>query len=51
MSCSNFMPLPLLSYDWDLKEEDIFNKPLINEEMFYTYEKYKAIISFKISTN
>jgi hypothetical protein len=45
------MPLPLLSYDWDLNEEDIFDKPLISQEMFYTFEKFKAVMSFKISSN
>jgi hypothetical protein len=50
MACSNFIPLPLLSYDWDLDEE-LFTKPLIYEEMFYSFEKFKAILSFKISHN
>jgi hypothetical protein len=45
------MPLPLMSYDWDLKEAEIYNKPIINEEMFYTFEKFKGILTFKISNN
>jgi hypothetical protein len=43
------MPLPLMSYDWDLKEAEIYNKPIINEEMFYTFEKFKGILTFNIS--
>jgi len=45
------MPLPLISYDWDLSKDEIFEKPLINEEMFFTFEKYKSVLSFKISSN
>ena len=51
MTCSNFMPLTFLSYNWDLNEEEILRKTLINEEMFYTFEKFKAVLSFKISSN
>jgi hypothetical protein len=42
------MPLPLLSYDWENPKEC---KHLIWEELFYTFEKHKAVFSFKLSTN
>ena len=42
------MPLPLLSYHWD---DEAHNKPLVWQELFYTFEKYKAVFSFKLSTN
>jgi hypothetical protein len=40
------MPVPLISYDWSE------NKTLIvHEELFYIFEKYKSIFTFKIASN
>ena len=51
MACSNFMPLPLISYDWELDEKEIFTNPIIYKQIFYIFQKNKAVISFKISSN
>ena len=48
MACSNYMPMPLLSYDW---KDPLKREPIVCEELFYTFEKHKAIFTFKLSSN
>ena len=47
MACSNYMPVPFLSFNWQNNEHKIE----ICEELFYTFEKFKSILSFKVSSN
>lgn len=45
MASSSFMPVPLVSYDWENNER----LPVVCEELFYTFEKFKSIFTFKLS--
>ena len=48
MACCNFMPIPLISYDWENYDK---KQILFYEELFYTFEKNKAVFTFKLSKN
>ena len=50
--CSNFMPVPLIYYE-TLDPESMFHtfEPRLFEELFYSYEKFKSILCFKLSSS
>jgi hypothetical protein len=50
------MPLPIFSFfsnadDLETSLDFQPGNPLINEDIIYAFEKYKAIMSFKVSAN
>ena len=54
MACSAFMPLPLLSYELPKRSAD-GSQPLpqllVLDELFYPFEKFQAVLNFKVSDN